>query len=191
MVLETLFVAALTIGAPTASSAATPHAAALAERQQPVTVDASRPAVVPFSSNGCSGFREATFFSCCYVHDLAYWAGGTWGDRARADRALWRCVYDVSGERIVADIGYLLVTLGAIPGRFIKDGWGRAWYNTNRGRYAELTDDERRVVTAERTRVCQALKLDPKSHWFFVDGRRTIRPQQAREICGGDPLGLP
>jgi len=188
MILETLFVAAMVIGAPPAARAATPHSAALAERQQPGTLDAGRPAVVPFASNGCSGFREATFFSCCFVHDLAYWAGGNRTERTRADRALWGCLYDISGEHIVAGVGFILVRLGAIPGRFIRDGWGRAWYNTDRRRYAELTDDERQVVAAERARVCQSLRPDPKTLWFYVDDTRTIRPQQAREVCGGDPF---
>lgn len=155
--------------------------------QRAAAVASGSSAVIPFSSNGCSGFREATFFSCCFVHDLDYWAGGTWSDRSKADRALWNCVFTISGERAVADIGYLLVTLGAIPGRFIKDGWGRAWYTTKRSRYAPLTPDEQQIVEAERTRVCQSLRLNPSTGWYFVDDTRQIRARQAREVCGGEP----
>jgi hypothetical protein len=161
---------------------------ALGRPQDPA--QAERPIMIPFSSNGCSGFREATFFSCCFVHDLDYWAGGTWSDRSRADRRLWSCVLTISGERVVADIGYVLVRLGTIPGRFVRDGWGRAWYNTDRKRYAALTLEQQQMAAAERARVCASLKPDPETGWFWVDDTRKIRPRQAREVCGGDPLRI-
>jgi hypothetical protein len=144
--------------------------------------------VIPFSSNGCSGFREAKFFSCCYVHDFKYWAGGTWSERSQADKELWRCVFTISGERAVADIGYFLLRLGILPGSFVRDGWGRAWYDTDRKRYAPLTPDQHRSVEAARARVCSALRPDPDTGWFWVDAERKIRPRPARELCGGDPL---
>ena len=169
-----------------ASFVASQDPAAQASLPQATTPN-NQPAAISFSSNGCSGFREARFFSCCFVHDLAYWAGGTRADRTTADRALWRCVFDISGERIAADIGYLLVRLGAIPGRFIKDGWGRAWYDTNRSRFAPLTRDQQQWVDAERTRVCQSLKLNLATGWYLVDEKREIRARQAREVCRGDP----
>lgn len=144
--------------------------------------------VIPFSSNGCSGFREARFFSCCFVHDFHYWAGGTWSERSKADRQLWSCVFTISGERAIADIGYFLLRLGVLPGSFLKDGWGRAWYSTDRKRYAPLTPDQRKAVESERARVCASLRPDPDTGWFWVDDGRKIRPRPARELCGGDPL---
>ena len=153
----------------------------------PATVPAVSSAMTPFSSNGCSGFREAMFFSCCFAHDLAFWAGGTCSDRARSDRDLRRCVLDISGEHMIADIGYLLVTLGAIPGQFVKDGWGRAWYPTKRSRYAPLTPDQQQLVVAERARVCQSLRFNPQTGRYLVDDTHEIREQEAREVCGGDP----
>jgi hypothetical protein len=152
------------------------------------TTPADRSDAIPFTSNGCSGFREARFFSCCFVHDFAYWSGGTWSERSKADRNLWSCVFTISGERAVADIGYFLLRLGILPGSFIKDGWGRAWYGTSRDRYAPLTVEQQQKVAAERLRVCASLKPNPETGWFWVDDKRQIRPRQAREICGGDPL---
>jgi hypothetical protein len=154
----------------------------------PQTAVVDRPAVIPFTSNGCSGFRDARFFSCCFVHDLSYWAGGTWSERSKADRDLWSCVFTVSGERVIADIGYFLVRLGILPGSFVKDGWGRAWYNTTRRRYAALTAEQQQVVRVARTRVCDSLRPNPETGWFWVDETRQIRPRQARDVCGGDPL---
>jgi hypothetical protein len=143
---------------------------------------------IPFSSNGCSGFRDAKFFSCCFVHDFNYWSGGTWSDRSKADRNLWSCVFTISGERVVADIGYFLLRLGILPGAFVKDGWGRAWYETERSRYAPLTPEQQQMVAAERARVCASLKPDADGGRFWVDEKRQIRARQARELCGGDPL---
>jgi hypothetical protein len=176
MVLRPFVVAALILL--TQSQAAGPSQAAAVDRA----------AMIPFWSNGCSGFREARFFSCCFVHDFAYWAGGTWPERSKADRDLWTCVFTISGERAVADIGYFLVRLGILPGSFVKDGWGRAWYNTPRKRYAPLTWEQQQSVAAERTRVCESLRPNPDTGWFWVDDTRQIRPRQATEICRGDPL---
>jgi hypothetical protein len=78
---------------------------------------------VPFSSNGCSGFREAQFFSCCFVHDFAFWAGGNWTDRRAADKGLRRCVIDVGKDRLRGDIAFLLIRLGIVPGAVVNDGW--------------------------------------------------------------------
>lgn len=142
----------------------------------------------PFTSNGCSGFREATFFSCCFVHDFNYWSGGTWNERTRADRTLRACILTISGERGVADIAYFLIRLGILPGSLMKDGWGRAWYGMDRKRYAPLTGEQRARVEGERARVCASLRVDTDTGWFFVDDARRIRPRQARELCGGDPL---
>jgi hypothetical protein len=56
------------------------------------TVGGPAPTGVPtqpsFSSNGCSVLPDGNAYGCCYVHDMAYWVGGTAADRRRADRAL-------------------------------------------------------------------------------------------------------
>lgn len=145
---------------------------------------------IPFSSNGCSGFREARFFSCCYVHDLAYWAGGTFGDRRRADLGLRRCLVDVSGgDRILADFTYFLIRLGLVPAVVVDDGWGRAWRPVNRRRWAPLTPEQQRIVQDERRRACESLTLNPKTGRYRVDETREIWPNQARIVCGGELPG--
>jgi hypothetical protein len=149
--------------------------------------DTDRSEMSSFTSNGCSGFREARFYSCCFVHDFAFWAGGTWGDRGRADRALRGCLLDVSHDWIVTGIGYMLVRLATIPGYFVADGWGRAWRDLDRGRFAPLTAQQQRQVQNEKQRVCQSLVLDPKTGRYRVDETRTIRLSEARQICEGDP----
>lgn len=143
----------------------------------------------PFNSNGCSGFREARFFTCCFVHDLDFWAGGTWGDRRRADQTLRKCLHEVSHDWVTTGVGYMLVRLETIPGYFVKDGWGRAWYGTGRSRFAPLTPDQKRLVAEERLRVCRSLTINSKTGQYRVDDTREIRVSQARQVCGGDPPG--
>jgi len=143
----------------------------------------------PFYSNGCSGFREARFFSCCFVHDMAFWAGGTFADRRKADVTLRQCLIDISRDRFTSYVGYALVRLAVIPGEFVDDGWGRAWRGSGRKRYAPLTPGQRAQVDAERHRVCRTLVLNPETGRYRVDDRREIWPNQARQVCNGDPPG--
>jgi hypothetical protein len=143
-------------------------------------------AATPFKSNGCSGFREAKFFSCCFVHDLAFWSGGTWSDRRQADLVLRRCIVDISNGYI-ANFSYFLVRLAVVPGAIVNDGWGRAWQGSKRKRFAALTDAQKARVTEERQRVCRSLVLNPLTGQYLVDETREIRPQQAREVCDGEP----
>jgi hypothetical protein len=143
---------------------------------------ASGSAPVPFSSNGCSGFREETFFTCCFVHDFDYWAGGNRKERSAADHALRRCVQDIGRDYFRSYIAFFLMRLSLGSGVFVNDGWGRAWTGLERGRFTKLTLDQRRVVDEEKKNVCQALTLDS------VTGRYTIPPRYIREpiitTCG-------
>ena len=82
---------------------------------------------IPFSSNGCSGFREARFFGCCFVHDFAYWSGGTWNERGRADATLRQCLSDVSHNKPLAYVAFALVRMATFSGAMMDFGWGRAW----------------------------------------------------------------
>src|SRR3990172_4711577 len=143
--------------------------------------------IAPFSSNGCSGFREARFFSCCYTHDLAYWAGGTFRDRTRSDRAVRRCLIDISHDRVLGDFSYFLVLLWTVPATVgFKDGWGRAWYGLEpkRGHYDPLTPVQRQLVSDETARLCSAMRLNPKTGRYRIDDTRDawreIRPAEAR-----------
>ena len=169
-------------------------AAAAAAAQSVETPQLDKPDVT-FSSNGCSGFREARFFTCCFVHDFAFWGGGTWTDRRSADKALRRCIKDIAGadEFLTADIAYLLTRLGVVPGYVgVNDGWARAWKSTGRDRFDALTPGQRRVVEDEKKRVCQGLTLNPDTGNYAIAPRylrseqRELRARQVREFCALD-----
>ena len=148
-------------------------------------------APVPFSSNGCSGFREATFFTCCFVHDFAYWSGGGRRERSAADHALRRCIQDIGRDYARSYIAFLLMRLSLGSGVFVNDGWGRAWTGTKRGRFTALTTEQRLIVDDSRRQVCQGLTLDAANGQYKIDARflrevdrQHIRPREARELCG-------
>ena len=147
---------------------------------------------VPFTSNGCTGFREKTFFSCCFVHDFAYWSGGTWTDRRRADNNLRKCVRDISHNIPVAYVAFTLVRMTSGTGAMFDFGWGRAWRNSERSLYAPITAVQQQQIDEERRRVCRGLTLNPATQSYYVnetgprDDIRQIRPAQARQLCGGD-----
>ena len=45
-----------------------------------------------FVSDGCSQFPDGDYTECCVEHDKAYFAGGSWTQRWRADKKLYKCV---------------------------------------------------------------------------------------------------
>jgi len=151
--------------------------------------------VVPFTSNGCSGFREARFFSCCYVHDFAYWSGGTWKDRTRADGSLRRCVQGISHNIPLAYVAYALVRMTVLTGSIADFGWGRGWRKHDRFLYAEITPEQQRLVAAERRRVCGTFTLNPRTGRYRVDDApppdeiRELRASQVQEFFGREPPG--
>jgi hypothetical protein len=155
--------------------------------------------VVPFSSNGCSGFREAMFFTCCFVHDFSFWAGGNWTDRRRADKTLRRCIIDIGKDRFRGDFAYFLVRLGLVPGYVgVDDGWGRAWRGDQRkadpprARFSALTPEQKTIVADEKIRVCRGLTLDRSTGNYTIDPRllrtdpRELHAQQAQQFCGAE-----
>lgn len=148
---------------------------------------------VAFSSNGCSGFREEMFFTCCFVHDFSFWAGGNWTDRRKADKTLRRCIIDIGKDRARGDFAYFLIRLGLVPGYVgVNDGWGRAWTNTKRGRFSSLTPEQQTIVADEKIRTCHGLSLNPATGNYRIDPRllrtepRELRAQQARQFCGAN-----
>lgn len=55
--------------------------------------DTATPAVpADFVSDGCTFFPDGAYLDCCVAHDRAYYAGGSWSARWRADKKLFQCV---------------------------------------------------------------------------------------------------
>lgn len=106
----------------------------------------SAPELQPFSSDGCSRFPDRNpiarkdWCSCCVVHDLAYWRGGSEQQRLQADQALKACVEQTTGDAQLAQTMYLGVRAGGGPELYTPYRWGYGW-PFGRG-YVALSDEE-------------------------------------------------
>jgi hypothetical protein len=115
---------------------------------------AAKPALRPFYSDGCSLFPDGTpgdprrWCDCCYVHDLAYWRGGTEDERLAADTALRACVLEKTGDARLASAMFEAVRLGGAP---VFPNWYRWGYGWPYGRgYAPLSEAEAAQVAERR-----------------------------------------
>ena len=102
--------------------------------------------IKPFASDGCSLFPEGDlqnsklWCSCCLVHDLRYWIGGSKNKRKNADLELKECVYQKTNNAALAQTMYLGVRTGGKPHFPTWYRWGYG-YDYGRG-YKEPSLDE-------------------------------------------------
>ena len=80
-----------------------------------------------FKSDGCSMFPDGNYYSCCYLHDVASWPGGTKEEKDRADAALRACVSEITGKPELGDIMYHGVQVGGGPELPTHYRWGYGW----------------------------------------------------------------
>ena len=78
-------------------------------------VDPSDVKLADFKSDGCTLFPDGTYYSCCYLHDVAYWPSGPADERERADRSLRACVLDMTQNAALAEAMYQAVRVGGGP----------------------------------------------------------------------------
>ena len=62
-----------------------------------------------FRGNGCSLFPDGNYRECCDIHDLDYFRGGSFRERRRSDKRLYRCVRSKKGwhNELAAPVMYL------------------------------------------------------------------------------------
>lgn len=98
-----------------------------------------------FTSDACSWFPESLPFSesdwcsCCYVHDIAYWMGGTVEQRLAVDVALKACVLEKSTSKVLAVMMFQGVRLGGSPHLKTSFRWGYGWSWDFARKYQPLT----------------------------------------------------
>ncbi len=84
--------------------------------------------VVPanFVGDGCSSFPDGDYFDCCFEHDKAYYAGGSWTKRWRADKKLYKCVAAKKGfhHKLLAPVMWLGVRAFAVSFLPTPFRWG-------------------------------------------------------------------
>jgi hypothetical protein len=79
-----------------------------------------------FKSDGCTMFPDGDYLDCCVEHDRAYYVGGSWTERWRADRKLYKCVAAKRGfkHKIIAPVMWLGVRIGGVPWIPTPFRWG-------------------------------------------------------------------
>lgn len=108
-----------------------------------------------FTSDGCSLFPDGKaldpelWCECCFMHDIAYWRGGSREDRKKADEELRDCVFKRTGNKALAKIMYDGVRAGGHPVFPTWYRWGYGW-KFGRG-YASLSGQEWEQVAARLT----------------------------------------
>lgn len=111
----------------------------------------SEQSLLPFSSDGCSSFPDGTtaqnelWLSCCTTHDRAYWKGGSYSQRLKADIDLQECVAQL-GEDLVSILMLTGVRVGGTPFLPTTFRWGYGWPYPRA--YGKLTDKEKSQVSS-------------------------------------------
>ncbi len=79
-----------------------------------------------FVSDGCSSFPDGDYFDCCFEHDAAYYAGGSWTKRWKADKKLYKCVAAKSGfqHKLIAPLMWVGVRAFGVPWLPTSFRWG-------------------------------------------------------------------
>lgn len=138
-----------------------------------------------FKSDGCSLFFDGNYYGCCYLHDFAYWAGGTAAEREASDQALRACVLETTGSRVLAAAVFYAVCLGGTPKLPTPYRWGFGWPYSHRSDYAPLTPQERAQVVEKTAKLCASLHVNPGTGGVVVDVGKEITVAQARKVCPG------
>lgn len=89
-------------------------------------VDTSLAIPADFVSDGCTKFPNGNYLDCCYQHDLEYYYGGSWKQRWRADKKLYRCVVSKPKfyNKLIAPMMWLGVRAFGVPWLPTDARWG-------------------------------------------------------------------
>jgi hypothetical protein len=84
-----------------------------------------------FTTDGCSRWLDKPWLSCCVVHDITYWCGGSDDDREQADQFIMQCVNQKAA--LVGGIMYPGVRIGGSPWLPTPWRWGYGWKEWPKG----------------------------------------------------------
>ena len=95
---------------------------------QKVPIQQNEPREIPaeYKSDNCTFFPDCDYAHCCVEHDKAYYFGGSWKERWRADKKLYKCVAAKKGfqHKIIAPVMWLGVRVGGVSWLPTKFRWG-------------------------------------------------------------------
>ena len=89
----------------------------------------------PFTSDGCSCWRDGDWVDCCVRHDLVYWMGGAGENRKQVDLELMKCV-DGKGHSVIGRMMYMGVWRSLVVAHTFQAG---LWLEVSRYRPSRQT----------------------------------------------------
>ena len=94
--------------------------------QKEASNNAAETVPATFKSDGCSLFPDGKYLDCCVEHDKSYYNGGSWTQRWRADKKLFKCVARKKGfkHKIIAPVMWLGVRVGGVHWLPTSFRWG-------------------------------------------------------------------
>jgi hypothetical protein len=96
----------------------------------------------PLTTDGCTRWFDASWVSCCVVHDILYWCGGSTEDRKEADQFIMKCANEK--EPLIGGLMYPPIRIGGVPWLPTPWRWGYGWKKWPRA-YEKL--DQGRSIT--------------------------------------------
>jgi hypothetical protein len=84
-----------------------------------------------FTTDGCSRWFDKPWLSCCVVHDIMYWCGGSDKDRKEADQFIMHCANQKAS--LIGGIMYPGVRVGGSPWLPTPWRWGYGWKEWPKG----------------------------------------------------------
>jgi hypothetical protein len=96
-------------------------------------------------SDNCTAFPDGKYADCCFEHDVAYFRGGSWKERWRADKKLYKCVVAKGGfkHKFTATMMWLGVRAFGPPWFPTPARWGF-------GKKREKAKSDERQVTSDK-----------------------------------------
>jgi hypothetical protein len=78
-------------------------------QNSPIPTNETQTMPADFKSDNCSLFPDCDYGDCCVSHDKAYYFGGSWKERWRADKKLYKCVAAKKGfhHKIIAPVMWI------------------------------------------------------------------------------------
>ena len=92
-----------------------------------------------FTTDGCSRWFDKSWVSCCVVHDIIYWCGGSDEDRKEADQIIMECANKKAS--LMGEIIYPVVRIGGLPWLPTPWRWGYGWKEWPRG-YINISNNQ-------------------------------------------------
>lgn len=104
-----------------------------------------------FVGDGCSSFPDYDYRDCCFEHDKAYYVGGSWTRRWRADKKLYKCVAAKKGfeHKLIAPVMWSGVRIFGAPFLPTTFRWGFGKSRAKKSKTIQTSPQKRQPSAGE------------------------------------------